>query len=251
MDAIDMDVTKSSENSTKNSRIGTNELVDYLIGNKSSEHGALVGDIEDFERQIEIPEEIHQAIKMMYEDINSRTDINVALVEQARVVYLNSQTHKIETTEDTYGDKSEVNTLGLALNAVDKGLVVGGIHNHPKSSLFSVEDYAPVLLGNPDENVRVMRMQIVLCEGLQIMAISTKDTPILSNFEDLLKYVQEKNNFIDEIEQRLLDEYNIESVSFQNEDARLVNSELYKVAKELNVKLYFSQDMRTFKEFSA
>ena len=37
----------------------------------------------------------------------------------------------------------------------------------------------------------------------------------------------------------------------KNEGARFINSELVGFAKEIGVKLYFSQDMRTFKEFTA
>lgn len=37
----------------------------------------------------------------------------------------------------------------------------------------------------------------------------------------------------------------------KNEGARFLNSQLVGFTKEIGVKLFFSQDMRTFKEFSA
>jgi hypothetical protein len=43
----------------------------------------------------------------------------------------------------------------------------------------------------------------------------------------------------------------VESKQAQDENARMINSALVAFGRELNMKLYFSRDMRIFKEFSA
>lgn len=47
-------------------KVGSANLVDYLTGKKETKDGQLRGDVDDFEKQIEVPEVMHQAIKEMY-----------------------------------------------------------------------------------------------------------------------------------------------------------------------------------------
>ena len=132
-------------------RIGTDNFVDYLSDVKKTPDGLLRGDVDDFEKQIEVPEEIHQTIKEMYESKRESAGIgpvaeerrkkyaqemdkvlpgtgsdmltNVYVTkydEQARVVYRDDK-NSILSTGENFGHGQEVN-IGISLQeAINKG----------------------------------------------------------------------------------------------------------------------------------
>jgi hypothetical protein len=316
-------------------KISTNNIVDYLIGKKSAPDGLLRGDLVDFEKLIEMPEEIHQTIKEMYEQkreavsgigvltMQRRTaytsQINALLpgiedkilkqneksvaVEQARVVFIGGDGN-ISSTSSEYGYGEEVD-LGVPFQETRQknGLPIVAIHTHPKDANFSFPDYKPLILGNSHENMRLVNSMIVLCPDIQIMAVATKDTPILSNkgadelimgkldenqkkdltimgqMIETLQSLSARKQIVDtlgmlkqmagekypDVVDKALKEHDVqegESEKIQAEMKRVskdttdkgpqsLNADLIAFSSEMNVKLYFSQDMRTFKEFSA
>lgn len=319
----------------KVARISTDNFVDYLSDIKKTPDGLLRGDIDDFEKQIEVPEEIHQTIKEMYEQkresvsgmgaytmqrrASYASEIGALLpgvedkmleqkdkpvtVEQARVVFMDMK-GKLGSTQSEYGYGEEVDMGVPFREARDKtGLPVVAIHTHPKDANFSFPDYKPLILGDSHENMRLVNSMVVLCPDIQIMAVATKDTPILTNekadeliagkmdenqkkdvaimgkmietmqalsdrkqvvdtldmlknmagekFPDVVENARKEHNVQDGESEKLKDAMADVTKNTANEIPQSLNADLFAFAREMNVKLYFSQDMRTFKEFSA
>jgi len=319
----------------KIAQIDNDNFIDYLMGLEKTSNGLLRGDLEDFESRIEVPEEIHQVIKEMYEqkretvtgigelseqfrdefvsqieamlpgvgdEMKEQKDVSLT-VEQARVVFIDRNLN-IKSTSPEYGHGNEVD-LSVSFNEARQkgGLPIMAIHTHPEDSNFSFFDYRPLILGNPHEKVRLFNSMVVLCPDMQVMAVVTKDTPIFSNEKadelvmDKMNETKQKDvivmgkliNSLQQLSKRKLlvdklmlvksmagDKYpnvvdkalrdhdvqggeldNIQKAMDEtmkasaNEIPRRLNSDLIKFSREMHVKLYFSQDMRTFKEFSA
>ena len=319
----------------KIARIGSDNFIDYLTGYKKTSEGLLRGDLDDFEKQIEVPEEVHQTIKEMYEQkreavsgmgaftMQRRTayasQIDALLpgvqekmlnendqpvtIEQARVVFVDMK-GRLGSTSSEYGYGEEVD-MGVPFreSREKSGLPVIAIHTHPKDANFSFPDYQPLVLGNPHENMRLVSSNIVLCPDMQIMAVATKDTPILTNEKvdklikdkmdenqkkdvaimakmiETMKSLSDRKQVVDTLDmlkktagekfpdvvENARKEHNVQEGESEkikgemvevtkntaNEMPQSLNADLFAFAKEMNVKLYFSQDMRTFKEFSA
>lgn len=320
----------------KVARINSSNFVNYLIDAGQTREGQLRGDIDDFEKQIVVPEEVHQAIKEMYEQrreglitgptskvrqkmmavemerilpglgeaISGMTP-KVGSLEQAKVIYVNMGTGALEATASVYGFGTEVDLSEPIKEVVAKsGLPVMPIHTHPEDVNFSFGDYSLMLLGNPSEKLRFFKANMVLLSNMQVMAVATDDTPIFASGDevdsliqshdresyqkqteltkktfDALKKISDRIMLVEGIEtvkqilgekhtdiveeaakkynlhegesSELETEYNAEAQRGMDESSRAMNSVLMKFSRELNVKLYFSQDMRTFKEFSA
>lgn len=320
-------------------KIGSKNFVGYLLGKKESDEGELMrGDLDDFEKEIEIPEEIHQAIKEMYEEkregqmmgpvhrarqaetasqleeyipgitnyLDKSSEQSVT-AEQVRVVYTDMDTQKIAVTSSTFGYGYEADVTPAFQEAIEKnGLPLIIVHTHPKDILFSPEDYSGMMIkvttGN--NSARLMNAAIVLLpDGMQLMAVATKDTPMLEQNEvqqlltteneesqskkmrlltkslDLLSQISERKRIIigvNQIKELVGEKYaavvdeqakqfkiqpgeleQLEDIAKQveaealNSRAKTNNTELVAFAKRMEIKLYFSQDMRIFKEFTA
>lgn len=323
---------------SKTERIGSSNFIDYLIGKTETSDGKILrGDHDDFEKQIEVPEEIHQAIKEMYEqrreglltgpsyraqkarmaeemekylpglgDALNGVEAKSGFVEQARVVFSDLDSGKLGVTSSTHGYGYEADPSPAIEEATKQnGLPLMFIHTHPEDVLFSPEDYALMMIKVGTENLsaRLMNAGIVLLPEMQLMAVATTDTPMVSGEEvnkllserhdriesgqsdvlkrslDMLGKIYERRKVVEGVAAikkavgekyaSLIDEqakqFNIQEGEAEqlermsgdterkskNEGAQFINSELVSFAKEIGVKLYFSQDMRTFKEFSA
>jgi hypothetical protein len=316
-------------------RIGTDNFVDYLSDVQKTPDGLLRGDIDDFEKQIEVPEVVHQTIKEMYEQkresvsgmgaytmqrrtaytsqidallpgvqdkMLEQTDKPVS-VEQARVVFIDMK-GGLGSTSSEYGYGEEVDMGVPFREARDKSVLpVVAIHTHPKDANFSFPDYKPLILGDSHENMRLVNSMVVLCPEIQIMAVATKDTPILSNekadelimgkmdenqkkdvaimgkmietmqslsdrkqvvdtldmlkqmagekFPDVVENARKEHNVQEGESEKIKSELEAVTRNTANEMPQSLNADLIAFSREMNVKLYFSQDMRTFKEFSA
>jgi len=319
-------ITKETGETRKVAKVNTGSFIDYLVGLRKTREGLLRGDLDDFEKRIRVPEKIHKIIKEMYlqkregqaigpkrkerqknlalkmdktysglEQILREQEPEVGEVEQVRVIYLNTESNKIESTNSFYGYGSEVN-MHEALNeaVTNDGLPMMVIHTHPTETNFSFKDYSPLLIGEPTSRIRLMRAQMVLLPGMQLMAVVTKDTPFFENIGDMCSFMStrveelnekelqmakkylERLNFLfnkkflveaidlikqkrsgekyyreedgrEEIEQQIEDE----TKKVPDEIARMINRALVAFGREMNVKLYFSQDMKNFREFSA
>lgn len=322
----------------KIARIGTDNFVDYLVGKRVSNGEVLRGDMDDFEKQIEVPEVMHQAIKEMYEEKREgqamgpnhrarqakvasqleeyipgitqhleNSSEEMVTAEQVRVVYTDMDTQKIGVTSSTFGYGYEADVTPAFQEATGKnGLPLMIVHTHPKDILFSPEDYSTMMVKVTADNdsARLMNAAIVLLpDGMQLMALATKDTPMLDQGEvqkllvteneesqankmglltkslDLLGQINERKRVIIGVNQikdvlgpkyaDVVDEqakqFNIQPGELEqledmgkqverealNSRAKTNNTELVAFAKKIGVKLYFSQDMRTFKEFTA
>jgi hypothetical protein len=187
--------------------------------------------------------------------------------------------------------------------AISKGNPIMTIHTHGTEANFSFLDYAPLIWGDPHLDIRMSKSMMVLCPGMQLLAISTKDTPmlpvedayklmgkrdsetniktvsVLQEFAVVLSRISDRKQLIDTLfsmkdllEQKqkgafegIIKEINVqenesakldekmkdETKNANDEASRIINTDLMSFSREMNVKLYFSQDMRTFKEFSA
>ncbi len=319
----------------KIARIDSNNLIDYLSDVKKTPDGLLRGDIDDFEKQIEVPEEIHQAIKEMYEQKRELVSGTGAFTQQRRTAYTSQidallpgvqdkmleQTDKPVTVEQTrvvfidmkgnlgstsseYGYGEEVDMGVPFREAREKtALPVVAIHTHPKDANFLFPDYKPLVLGDSHEDFRLVKSMVVLCPDMQIMAVATKDTPIFSNekadelimgkmdenqrkdvaimakmiatmqslsdrkqvvdtldmlkktagekFPEIVENARKEHNVQEGESEKIKSEMEAVTRSTANELPQSLNADLVAFAREMNVKLYFSQDMRTFKEFSA
>jgi hypothetical protein len=228
--------------SKKIARIGTDNFIDYLTDKKETDKGLLRGDIDDFEKQIEMPEEIHNAIKEMYEEKRgSKPPLNV---EQARVIYFDRGKRNIRSTSSTYGSDTWVDMGEPIQEVVSKnGFPIIGIHTHLEDINLSFNDYLLMLSKKPEEEIKMFKAEMVLLQSMQIMAVATDNTPLFINGNGLYEFVR---SHVSELNKKRL-----ELTSVPDEEAKTINSALINFSRELNVKLYFSQDMRTFKEFSA
>jgi predicted nucleic acid-binding protein len=282
--------------------ISSDNLIGYLVGKTETNDGVFRGDLDDFDKQIELPEEIHRVIKEMYESKKESAILggksyneqrmrladeldNVTsglgstyletiqadvIVEQARVVYLDSKTLELKATSPVCGSGVEVDIWDSIVEGTEKGLLVMGIHTHPDSGmLLSITDYSQIIIGEPANKMRLLNAQMILCQDIQVLAIATKDTPLFSDPNDVGKLVNERNNDINNNEVNLTrsflprikeiyethdnpeEQYRKEARQVEDENSHYINSAFVAFAKEMQVKLYFGQDMRTFKEFSA
>lgn len=332
-----MENTVTNEDTPKIARIGTKNFSDYLIGMTFSNGEKLRGDIDDFEKQIEVPEVIHNSIKEMYEQ-QQEADLTgpsyelrrqrlikemekyssglgealdgvspqKGLAEQARVIYSDLDNDEIKSTKSVFGHGYEVDPRDVLTEAANNnGVPLMLVHTHPEDVFFSPQDFALMMVKISSENIsaRLMNAGIVLLPDMQIMAIATADTPMVTGMEtgniigskneamemgttdilkkglDLLNQIHERRKVVEgvaaikeavgkeneAIVEEVAKKFNIlegesemlEKLQQNNEKdtrdegARFHNSELVGFAKEIGIKLYFSQDMRTFKEFSA
>lgn len=224
---MEAQITEEKAETSKIAKIGSENFIDYLIGKQISKGEVIRGDMNDFEKQIEVPEDIHQAIKEMYEqkreglltgsayeaskarlaaemekhspglgDALNNMEAKPGYVEQARVVFSNMGTDKLGVTSSTHGYRHEVDPLPAIEEATKQnGLPLMFIHTHPEDVLFSPEDYALMMIKVNAENLsaRLMSAAIVLTPEMQLMAIATTDTPMV-NGEDVKKMLNKWHN---------------------------------------------------------
>lgn len=257
-------------------------------------------------RQAKVASELEKYIPGITQHLENSGEKNVT-VEQARVIYVDIDTGNLGATSSTFGYGYETDVSPAFQEAItNNGLPLIIIHTHPKDVLFSPEDYSGMMVKvNADnDSARLMNAAIVLLpDGMQLMALATKDTPMLEQEEvqgllvaeneesqskktglltkslDLLNQISERKRIITGVSQirelvgskyaSVVDEsakqFNIQPGELEqlenmtkkveenalNSRAKTNNTELVAFAKKIGVKLYFSQDMRTFKEFSA
>lgn len=203
-------------------KIGTSNFTEFLTGRSTTYSGdAIRADLDDFEKQIEVPEPVHQAIKEMYEQKREGSFASPAseererqmaaqvdllspglgeeflkrekkneTLEQARVVFEDPQTGELGSTASTFGYGSEVSLFEPIQEAIGQGcLPVLPIHTHPRDANLSFDDYSLMLTGiGNNQHDRLMTSTMVLLPSMQILALATKDTPVFGNGQDLDKF---------------------------------------------------------------
>lgn len=256
-----------------------------------------------------------ETAKAFYEKNKDFADIK-AHTERCRVLFA-GEGNKIKSTRIVHGEFTNVLIGPILLKAYRSGKLLTEVHTHPEDSLLSPIDYQALISEVKQE--RLMKASIVLCPGIQILAIATPQTPLLQ-IEDTGPYINQKVEAIkkcidpristvfgrhqrltditskfhvsqlgkvfeemkalqekeargeltkQEVEAELaylLEKGKIESDAFGEKLARVSKKTSDKawatsnkleealnleIARELNIKLYYSTNFRDFKEFSA
>jgi len=97
--------------------------------------------------------------------------------ERATVVYYSAQDSRLLKNEVFEGDSRSVNLECDEPNEIQSPLFL--IHNHLRSSLFSPEDYLPILT-KADNGKRLIPAGIIFCPDGQILAFANPNTPLLT-----------------------------------------------------------------------
>lgn len=329
------DFTQETEIPKPFVKIGSDNFIAYLEGVTETAEGVVRADLNDFEKVIDVPEEITHTIGEMYEqrmraetgvgevagayrasyvtqidamlpgikDDLSDESVKEVEIEQARLMYMDTQS-KLRATSPLYGFGQEVDIGKTFKEALDNnGLPILPIHTHPKDANFSIQDYKQILIGNPQKEVRYFNSMMILCPDIQVLAVATKDTPIMEpdkadeligtrmgelnqkdvnlmgglidnlqkmaerkrvvdtlgalkakvgdQFPDIINDAYQQHNVQEGESDQIAEAMEQTSKQVANERSRGTNAELFAFSKEMNVKLYFSTDMKTFKEFSA
>jgi hypothetical protein len=273
------DLTIMSENNNRISPpIDSKNFIGYLRGMRKTGDGrAMYGEREDFAKVIDVGEVISEAINQLNTTPKFDEDSGRQL-EQAVMVFWDVGNNKVGITNSVYGSADEVDPNPLRKEMLERGgFSMLEIHDHPDGGLLSPDDYFDLLIGNAEKNIRASMGVVILCPNMQVLALATVDTPIYNRQEDAIKFInaktdeinrQTKRSFIDGLNEvtaysrgNKISQY--DQTSKQNMDLqtailetsgkpeREINAQLLALAYELNLKLYFSTDKRTFKEFSA
>lgn len=94
--------------------------------------------------------------------------------ERESVIYWDRISNVVDMTDPVYGDYTSVMGPRLAEIRRQKRIPLIKKHTHPNDALPSPNDYYPIIRGD-------LRAILVLCPNLQILALSTSLTPILSS----------------------------------------------------------------------
>ncbi len=100
-------------------------------------------------------------------------------VEVSKTIYYDGEMNSVRVTDPVQGDHGSVrSSITKAYDAYKRPLIE--MHTHSEESLPSVEDYQFILMGNPEAKSRAIRAIAVLCPKIQILALATDQTPILT-----------------------------------------------------------------------
>lgn len=179
----------------------------------------------------------HPATKKMLEMIGDWAS-KKADVENSSVIYYDPKEKAIAASPVNFGEVEEVELSTLEV-LIDGNRPMIEIHTHPDDSLFSVQDYSRMLV-DFHNGMRLVKAIMVLCPNIQVLAIATNRTPLLDVDETV------------ELLEGLRKGFDQQFKSMRDRDLfhSLVNTWTLGVARSLNVKLYSSNDMQHFKEFS-
>ena len=114
------------------------------------------------------------------DDLRQVADVQIP-GERSATVFYDETAGELGLTEVRFGEAFK-GTYELVINS-DDGPVrhrLFVMHTHPFDSLPSTIDYQPVLFGDPEIGHRFAPGIIVLCPDMQILALATGETPILS-----------------------------------------------------------------------
>lgn len=109
--------------------------------------------------------------------------------ERASVIYYDPVQGGIAATPVRHGEFSSTNT-DIAKVIEAKHFPVLEVHTHPNSSLFSPIDYARMIIDMTTNHTPLVRGITVLTPTVQILALSTAQTPFVSEDEFENKYRQ-------------------------------------------------------------
>ncbi len=145
-----------------------------------------------FDKTIDVGAQVSGIVGSMYE--TRQTNEEEKPIEQAKVAYLDVKTNTIKAITTTYGDNSTVDMLaGLNEAANAGGLPMMLVHEHPRDSMFSPDDYFPLIFGDKQTNTRVVNGIMVMTPGMQVMALATNETPLFSTMNDADNLIESHN----------------------------------------------------------
>lgn len=127
----------------------------------------------------------------------------VAKSERAVGLYLDTSTMEIKYTKVKIGDHSNVEDPRIGFEARNNIMFLE-IHTHLLPSLPSPVDYGPLLIDRG--SARFCRGIVVLCPGVQVMAVATNQTPKYSDPIEFVAKVKElsQNELLQEISEQFI-----------------------------------------------
>ncbi len=117
-------------------------------------------------------------------------------VEVSRAIYWDMEARQFEVTDFRVGELTETTAHWPEILWQDGNIPVIDSHVHPANALPSPVDYLPLITDMGDGR-RAMRGLFVVCPDVQILALATKNTPIMDfqTASDRLKDLGELYSF--------------------------------------------------------
>lgn len=118
--------------------------------------------------------------------------------ERAVLTFMDPHTQKIGTTEIRHG---EYTSVPGAFNPIDEIIFLGNLpmmikHTHPDDVLFSPSDYFPLITKTALYGFgRGIKAHVVLCPNLQVLALATDQTLLLSSDESI-RLIEDWNRIV-------------------------------------------------------
>lgn len=101
-------------------------------------------------------------------------------VERARTFYIDPPELSIKASEISFGEHTSVQGKTIGLLNDEKSPILEA-HTHPTDSLPSAQDYWPLITRlYKDESIPVASAIIVACPNIQILALATRETPVMT-----------------------------------------------------------------------
>ncbi len=242
-------------------RINSENIFRYLQGFKTTSSGEqMFGRREEFAKVIDLGPVVSDSIKYMYDNpkyMFNQQGLSVP-VEQLRVIYFvygHLGSSEIRSTDISYGTEDSVVMKPSLDQAIqNNGIPIIQIHTHPNDFMFTPDDYLFLIWGTSETSFRMLQSVIVACPGLQVMALATNETPIYESVKDASNYLDKiKIAFNDNLREEVSNSISrgIGNSEALNGYARRINSMQVELTRELGLKMYTSNNMRIFKEFTA
>ncbi len=188
--------------------INSENFIQYLKGLRFTESGSYMGGRrENFAKAIDVGDVISDAISQMYTTPKFDQETG-EMLEQGRLVYVDIETGEIKTTSPTYGSPSEVDLRKMKQEVLNMGgSSILEMHDHPGyGGLFTPPDYFSIIFGNSKRMIRGINGIVILCPGMQIMALATDETPIIDDPYKVNEYITSKMANILEQEEQAVNE---------------------------------------------
>lgn len=115
------------------------------------------------------------------DNIKSLADLTT-VGERGFVIYYDVDKARLAATDVSFGEFGQT-----SINFPDvftyNHVPVLMVHTHPTDTLFSPQDYLPILLGNPQNGYRWLKGSVVICPQTQYLALTTPESLIMTSDE--------------------------------------------------------------------
>ena len=118
--------------------------------------------------------------------------------ERSMVLFFNSEEGYVASTQISYGTYGDVELM-TADYMSEVNIPYLEMHTHPVDSLFSPLDYGNLITKGDDESQSIVRGIAVAGPNVQVLALATPHTPLLS-YEHSFPYITQRTEEVDEAE---------------------------------------------------